>query len=140
MASLHKSRQHFVSPFNFIGLERPRSRRKVRFYDSTLRKALLVPGGRLSPDAHVRIAEKLVDAGISGVFYNMLYDRRILAREQKAQENQAAASAVAKRFTGIRRIACLYALPRNFDWKEACDLSHEAGLDVLEPGIPVSDI
>jgi D-citramalate synthase len=140
MPSPHKSKHHFVSPFNFIGLDPPKSRRKIRFYDSTLRKSLLVPGGRLKPDAHVRIAERLVDAGISGVFYNMLYDRRILAREQKAQENQAAASAVGRRFTGIRRIACLYALPRNFDWKEACNLSREAGLDVLEPGIPVSDI
>jgi len=117
----------------------PPGRRAVRFYDSTLRKSLLLPGGRLKPAAHVRIAEALVEAGVAGIFYNMLYDRRRLADDPKAQENQAAVRAVARRFTSVRRVACLYAFPASFDWKQACELSLEAGLDMLEPGIPISD-
>jgi isopropylmalate/homocitrate/citramalate synthase len=135
----HKSKTHYVSPFNFMG-ESSTRRRKVRFYDSTLRKALLLPGGRLQAAAHVRIAERLVEAGITGVFYNMFYDRKQLATDQKSQENHEAVRAVSRHCQSLRRIACLYAVPRNFDWKDACELSLEAGLNVLEPGIPVSDI
>ncbi|MBI1983627.1 MAG: hypothetical protein HYS61_05455, partial [Acidobacteria bacterium] len=113
---------------------------RVQFYDSTLRKALLVPGGKLSPANQVRIAERLAEAGVSGLFYNYFYDGKILKHQEKARENQRGSTAVARKVPGLRKIACLYAFPQGFVGGEACQLALEAGMDVLEPGIPASDL
>ena len=135
---------HYVSPFNFaaefVRDIKVKPGKPVQFYDSTLRKAMLVAGGKLSPANQVRIAGALAEAGVSGIFYNFAYDRSILKSQAKARENQRGAAAVARKFPGMRKIACLFAFPQGFVAEEACQLALEAGMDVLEPGIPASDI
>lgn len=139
-----KPAHHYVSPFNFapeiVQEIKVRPGERVQFYDSTIRKALLVPGGKLSPEGQVRIAEKLAETGVSGLFYNYFYDRKILNGQERAQENQRGSTAVSRAVPGMRKIACLYAFPRDFNGEEACQLALEAGMDVLEPGIPASDL
>ena len=139
-----KLAHHYVSPFNFVPEItkniKVKPRQKVEFYDSTIRKSLLVPGGKVSPDNQVRLAEHLAEAGFMGLFYNFFYDNRILKGQAKARENQRGATAVARKVPGMRKIACLYAFPKGFEGEEACQLALEAGMDVLEPGIPASDL
>jgi isopropylmalate/homocitrate/citramalate synthase len=139
-----KTGHHYVSPFNFaaeitrgIALK---PGEKVQFYDSTIRKAMLVPGGKLPPENQVCIAEALQDAGVGGLFYNYFYDRRILKSLEKAQENQLGSTAVCRAVPKMRKVACLYAFPKGFRMEDACELALEAGMDVLEPGIPASDV
>ena len=139
-----KPGHHYVSPFNFapeitrgIALK---PGEKVQFYDSTIRKAMLVPGGKLPPESQVRIAEALQEAGVGGLFYNYFYDRRILKGQERAQENQKGSTAVCKAVPKMRKVACLYAFPKDFRMEDACELALEAGMDVLEPGIPASDV
>lgn len=139
-----KRAHHYVSPFNFAPeITRDikvKPGQRVQFYDSTIRKSVLVPGGKVSPDSQVRIAEALAETGVTGLFYNYFYDRKILKSQAKAQENQRGSTAVARKVPGMRKIACLYAFPKDFKREEACQLALEAGMDVLEPGIPASDL
>lgn len=135
---------HYVSPFNFAReiteQIKVKPGQRVQFYDSTIRKALLVPGGKLAPASQVRLAQALAEAGLSGLFYNFFYDRKILKSQEKARENQFGSTAVSRKVPGIRKIACLYAFPHGFKGEEACQLALDAGMDVLEPGIPASDL
>ncbi len=139
-----KLAHHYVSPFNFAPeitkTIKVKPGQKVEFYDSTIRKALLVPGGKVSPDNQVRLAEHLAEAGFTGLFYNFFYDNKILKDQAKARENQRGSTAVARKVPGMKKIACLYAFPKGFKGEEACQLALEAGMDVLEPGIPASDL
>ena len=135
---------HFVSPYNFAsevtrGFHRLPGRR-VEVFDSTIRKTHLVPGGKLTPRDQVRVAEMLAEAGVAGTFFNVFYDRARLKADPKAQEIQRGARAVSREVKGLKKIACLYAFPKGFEGKEACELALEAGADVLEPGIPASDL
>src|SRR5579864_62533 len=102
-----KPDHHYVSPFNFAPEIRKdikvKPGEKVKFYDSTIRKALLVPGGKLSPESQVRIAEALQNAGVGGLFYNYFYDRKVLKGENRAQENQAGSTAVARAVPDMRK-------------------------------------
>jgi isopropylmalate/homocitrate/citramalate synthase len=135
---------HFVSPYNFAPEVSRALRlgpgRRVEVFDSTIRKAHIVPGGKLAPADQVRIAEGLAEAGVAGTFFNYFFDRARLAAEPKAQEIHRGARAICRRLPGLKKIACLYAFPKGFEGKEACELAMEAGVDVLEPGIPASDL
>lgn len=135
---------HFVSPYNFASAVTRTFHllpgRRVEVFDSTIRKMHLVPGGKLSPGDQVRIAQGLAEAGVAGTFFNFFYDRARLKADPKAQEIQRGARAICREVKGLKKIACLYAFPKSFEGKEACELALEAGVDVLEPGIPVSDL
>lgn len=135
---------HFVSPYNFApevtGTFHLLPGRRVEVFDSTIRKVHLVPGGKLTPGDQVRVAKGLAEAGVSGTFFNFFYDRARLKADAKAQEIQRGARAICREVKGIKTIACLYAFPKGFEGKEACELALEAGVDVLEPGIPITDL